>query len=93
MIPAGREAPPADAAVPEGPDVQESLGHAGPAPTYEDLLATSHDEDLFDYYSSAQLAYVDAASGKITPVGKPALYVAVRAVSYTHLLSSLVAHG
>ena len=78
MIPAGREAPPADAAVPEGPDVQESLGHAGPAPTYEDLLATSHDEDLFDYYSSAQLAYVDAASGKITPVGKPALYVAVR---------------
>jgi len=78
MIPAGRGAPPADEAVPQGPDVQESLGHAGPAPTYEDLLATPHEEDLFDYYSRAQLAYVDAASGKITPFGKPGIFTAVR---------------
>lgn len=77
-IPAGRGAPPADEAVPQGPHVQESLGHAGPAPTFEDLLSTPHDEDLFEYYSRAQLAYVDAASGKITPFGKPAIFTVVR---------------
>ena len=77
-VPAGRGAPPADEAMPQGPHVQESLGHAGPAPTFEDLLSTPHDEDLFEYYSRAQLAYVDAASGKITPFGKPAIFTVVR---------------
>lgn len=78
LIPAGRGAAPAEPATPNGPHVQESLGKAGPAPTYEDLLSTPHDEDLFDYYATAQLAYLDAASGKITPFGKPAIYTTVR---------------
>ena len=56
LVPSGRGAPPAEFAIPKGPHVQESLGHAGPAPTFEDLLATPHDEDLFDYYATAQLA-------------------------------------
>ncbi len=77
IIPADRGSPPADADLPLGPHVQESLGHAGPAPTYEDLLATPHDEDLFDYYSRAQLAYLDTSSGKISPLGKPAIFTAV----------------
>jgi len=54
--------------------VQESLGNAGPAPTYEDLLASPYDEDLFDYYAKSQLAIVDLATGKATEVGKPALF-------------------
>jgi hypothetical protein len=59
LVPGGRSAVPAEAEIPKGPHVQESLGHAGPAPTFEDLLATPHDEDLFDYYATAQPAYVD----------------------------------
>src|SRR5581483_5217753 len=51
QIPARRGAPPAEPKLPSGPHVQESLGHGGPAPTYEDLLSTPHDEDLFDYYA------------------------------------------
>jgi dipeptidyl aminopeptidase/acylaminoacyl peptidase len=78
LVPATRGAPPAEGAVPEGPHVQESLGHAGPAPTFEDLLATPHDEDLFDYYATAQLAYVDAAGSTVTPVGKPGIYTTVQ---------------
>lgn len=78
LIPAGRGAPPVEPTIPRGPHVQESLGHAGPAPTYEDLLSTPHDEDLFDYYATAQLAYLDAASGKLTPLGKPGIYMTVR---------------
>jgi dipeptidyl aminopeptidase/acylaminoacyl peptidase len=78
LIPAGRGPAPAEVRVPKGPHVQESLGNAGPAPTYEDLLSTPHDEDLFDYYAMSQLAFLDCATEKITPIGKPAIYAVVR---------------
>jgi dipeptidyl aminopeptidase/acylaminoacyl peptidase len=87
LIPAGRRPAPAEVAVPKGPHVQESLGSAGPAPTYEDLLSTPYDEDLFDYYATSQLARLDAANGKVTPIGKPAVYVLVRpSPDLNHLL-------
>jgi dipeptidyl aminopeptidase/acylaminoacyl peptidase len=78
LIPANRGPAPAEATIPTGPHTQESLGHAGPAPTFEDLLANAHDEDLFDYYATAQLAYLDSATGKSTPLGKPGIYAIVR---------------
>ncbi len=78
LVPAGRGSPPAETWVPKGPHVQESLGHSGPAPTYEDLLSTPHDEDLFDYYATAQLAYLDTSSGKLTPLGSPGIFTAMR---------------
>ena len=78
VVPAGRGAPPVEMTIPKGPHVQESLGHAGPAPTFEDLLSTPHDEDLFDYYATAQPEYLDAASGKVTPFGKPGIYLTMR---------------
>ncbi|HKD10312.1 MAG TPA: prolyl oligopeptidase family serine peptidase [Bryobacteraceae bacterium] len=78
LIPAKRGAAPAESAIPRGPHAQESLGHAGPAPTYEDLLSTPHDEDLFDYYATSQLAYIDTPSGSARPFGKPAIFTMVR---------------
>ena len=72
-VPSGRGPVPAEPAVPVGPSVQESLGKAGPVPTYEDMLKSPHDEDLFEYYATAQLAKVDAASAAVTPLGKPGL--------------------
>ncbi len=75
LIPAHRGKAPAEEAVPLGPNVQENEGgKPAPAATYEDMLKNPHDEDLFDYYATAQLAYVDVATGKITPVGSPAIY-------------------
>jgi dipeptidyl aminopeptidase/acylaminoacyl peptidase len=59
--------------IPTGPHVQESLGGGAPAPTLEDMLASPHDEDLFVYYATSQLAIVDIDSGKVTPVGKPGI--------------------
>jgi dipeptidyl aminopeptidase/acylaminoacyl peptidase len=59
--------------VPTGPHVQESLGGGAPAPTLEDMLASPHDEDLFVYYATSQLALVDVDTGKVTPVGKPGI--------------------
>jgi dipeptidyl aminopeptidase/acylaminoacyl peptidase len=75
---ADRGSVPVEPVIPIGPHVRESSGNAGPAPTFEDLLATPHDEDLFDYYATSQLVYLDAASGKATPLGKPAIYTSVR---------------
>jgi dipeptidyl aminopeptidase/acylaminoacyl peptidase len=78
LVPAGRGAAPAELTIPKGPHVQESLGHAGPAPTLEDLLSTPHDEELFDYYATAQLAYLDSASGKTSSFGATGIYTIVR---------------
>jgi dipeptidyl aminopeptidase/acylaminoacyl peptidase len=87
LIPAGRGMPPAEATVPKGPHAQESLGNSGPAPTYEDLLSNPHDEELFDYYATAQLAYVDSSSGKTTSLAKPGIYTTVRpSPDQNHLL-------
>lgn len=44
--------------VPPGPVVQENIGRRAAARTYEDLLRDAHDEALFDYYATSQLAAV-----------------------------------
>ncbi len=74
LVPSGRGAPPPAPRVPIGPHVQESAGRAGPVRTYEDMLENPHDEDLFDYYATSQLALVDPATGKTTLIGKPAIF-------------------
>src|ERR1035438_6684662 len=73
-VPANRGAVPVEPAIPAGPHIQESLGRTGPIRTYEDMLQNSHDEDLFDYYATAQLAWVDSMTAHVTPFGKPAIY-------------------
>jgi dipeptidyl aminopeptidase/acylaminoacyl peptidase len=65
---------PATPAVPPGPNVQEHRGTTAPVRTYQDLLTSAHDEALFDYYATSQLALVDAATGQRTPVGSPAIF-------------------
>ncbi|MCX6592865.1 MAG: prolyl oligopeptidase family serine peptidase [Acidobacteria bacterium] len=73
-VPAGRGKAPVAPATPLGPKIQESTGKAGPTRTYQDMLTSSYDEQLFDFYATAQLALVDVATGKVTPVGKPGIY-------------------
>ena len=69
-----RGAAPATPAVPPGPNIQENRGGIAPVRTYQDLLASAHDEALFDYYATSQLAFVDATSGQRTAVGRPAVF-------------------
>jgi dipeptidyl aminopeptidase/acylaminoacyl peptidase len=73
-VPARRGLPPKPSPVPEGPNVQENAGKAAPVSTYEDLLKSAHDDALFEYYFSSQLALVNAGTGVQTPVGKPAVF-------------------
>jgi len=74
LIPGDRGPAPVAPQTPTGPTTQETRGRAAPAPTYEDLLKNANDERLFDYYFTAQLALVDAATGARTPVGAPAIF-------------------
>jgi dipeptidyl aminopeptidase/acylaminoacyl peptidase len=75
-VPADRATthPPGEPKIPAGPHIEESAGRKTAVATFEDLLMSAHDEDVFDYYARSQLATVDLASGKVTPIGKPALY-------------------
>ena len=73
FVPVGRAAAPAEPSVPRGPNIQENAGKPGPVRTYEDMLTNAHDEDLFDYYFTDQLGFVDAATGRLTPIGRPGM--------------------
>jgi dipeptidyl aminopeptidase/acylaminoacyl peptidase len=75
VVPAGTGPAPAGSMAADGPSIQETMGQTGESSTYEtrDTLNGKHDEDLFDYYASSQLAFVDAGSGAITPLGEPAI--------------------
>lgn len=77
-VPSDRGAPPPAPLVPEGPRVRESAGGTATS-TYEarDLLASAHDEALFEHYATSQLALVDAASGRIARIGAPGILAGV----------------
>ncbi|HYE45843.1 MAG TPA: prolyl oligopeptidase family serine peptidase [Caulobacter sp.] len=78
IVPPGRGLPPATPTTPTGPLVQESSGRAAPVRTAQDLLASPHDEILFEHYFTSQLARIDLASGAVKPVGRPGLYSGVQ---------------
>lgn len=74
LVPAGRGPAPLAPTVPSGPNIQESIGKAAPAPTFEDLLKTAHDEALFEYYFTSQLAAINVASARKALIGRPAIF-------------------
>jgi len=93
LVPGGMGPPPPEPVVPAGPSIQESAGEKGQSSTYEnrDTLTNRHDEDLFDYYAAAQLAFVDAATLAVTPAGKPGNYESVDAApDGRHILVSAI---
>jgi dipeptidyl aminopeptidase/acylaminoacyl peptidase len=77
LVPPARGAAPATPAIPSEPNMQESSGRPGPVRTYEDLLKSQHDENLFEYYATSQLALVDVSSGKTTPFGQASIFQSV----------------
>lgn len=63
---------PAKPITPKGPTVQQNIGKAAPGRTYQDLIKTPYDEQLFEFMSMAQM--VINRGGVETPIGKPAIY-------------------
>jgi dipeptidyl aminopeptidase/acylaminoacyl peptidase len=60
---------------PKGPTIQQSLGKSAPSRTYQDLIKTPYDEQLFEFMATAQL--VVNKNGIETKIGTPAIYVNV----------------
>jgi dipeptidyl aminopeptidase/acylaminoacyl peptidase len=73
LVPSGRGPAPAEPIVPSRPNIQENYGKAAPAPTFEDLIKTNHDETLFEYYFTSQLATIDSGTGRKTLIGRPGI--------------------
>src|SRR6266581_2758344 len=77
LVPAGRGPAPSEPSVPMGPNIIENYGKAAPAATYEDMIKTAHDEALFEYYFTSQLAAINVTSAGKTPIGRPAIFASV----------------
>ncbi len=73
-IPARGQAP-QPPAIPAGPAILEGAG-ASARSTYEsrNLLKTTHDDALFDYYATCELVVVNPDDGQMKTVGAPAVY-------------------
>ncbi len=79
LVPDNAGPPPPAPIVPAGPSIQETTGQKGESSTYEarDVLTSKHDEELFDYYATSQLAVIDVATNAVTRVGKPGIFTVV----------------
>jgi dipeptidyl aminopeptidase/acylaminoacyl peptidase len=73
QIPIGRGKPPKAPDAPTGPNIEETTGKAAQVATYQDLLKSPRDEELFRYYATSQLANVDTSTGAVTTIGEPGL--------------------
>ncbi|MBX9778911.1 MAG: prolyl oligopeptidase family serine peptidase [Chitinophagaceae bacterium] len=56
---------------PKGPTVQQNLGKAAPSPTFQDLIKSPYDEQVFEFFATAQL--IQNKNGVETVIGKPAI--------------------
>ncbi len=72
LIPSDRAEEPIADLRPVGPNIQESSGNKSPTRTYQDLLTNSHDEALFEYYATNQLAIINI-EGDVRLIGKPGI--------------------
>lgn len=68
-------AAPKKSITPKGPTIQENLGKAAPSATFQDLIKSPYDEDLFQFYGTSQL--VQNRNGVETKLGAPAIYLMV----------------
>jgi dipeptidyl aminopeptidase/acylaminoacyl peptidase len=68
-----RGEPPERPRVPGGPIIHENLGESTPARTYQDLLASPHDEALFDHYFSGQVVRVALDGAPDATIGEPGI--------------------
>jgi dipeptidyl aminopeptidase/acylaminoacyl peptidase len=90
LIPSDRGAAPQRPRAPIGPTIQEAGGRRAPVRTYQNLLKSPFDEQLLDYYFTAQLALIPL-DGERQLFGEPAIFNDIDpAPDGAHLLVSLV---
>jgi dipeptidyl aminopeptidase/acylaminoacyl peptidase len=75
LVPADRGAEPDRDPVPTGPVVRRTRPEPTRTPTYPFLLEDEHDETLFEYHTTAQLA--ELGSGAPRMLGEPRMYESI----------------
>lgn len=75
LVPAGAGAPPANPPVATSPMVAVSETKKQKLVTYASLLSSPTESAQLEYFTTGQLGLIDVASGKVQPVGKPAMIV------------------
>jgi dipeptidyl aminopeptidase/acylaminoacyl peptidase len=74
LVPSKRAAAPQyQNLVPNSPNIQETAGKSGAVQTFQDLLRSPNDENLFEYYATSQTAIV-GVDGKVKTIGDPAIF-------------------
>ena len=73
LLPDGRGGEPKPAPVATEPMVRVNEGAKLKTRTYPDLLETTHDKALVEYYSTGQLAVIDVKSRVATKIGAPGM--------------------
>jgi dipeptidyl aminopeptidase/acylaminoacyl peptidase len=73
QVPSGRGPAPVAPDAPTGPNIEETTGKIAQVATFQDLLKSPRDEELFRHYATSQLASVDASTGAVTAIGAPGL--------------------
>jgi dipeptidyl aminopeptidase/acylaminoacyl peptidase len=61
--------------MPKGPVTQENYGKASPRPTFQDLIKSPYDEQLFEFYATSQL--IKNTNGVETKIAQPAIYSSI----------------
>jgi dipeptidyl aminopeptidase/acylaminoacyl peptidase len=90
LVPADRGAAPEMPRAPVGPTIQEAAGRSAPVRTYQNLLTSPFDEELMDYYFTAQLAII-SLNGERQLFREPAIFADIDpAPDGAHLLISRV---
>jgi dipeptidyl aminopeptidase/acylaminoacyl peptidase len=73
QVPTRQGPAPAAPNAPAGPSIEETTGKVAQVPTFQDLLKSPRDEELFRYYATSQFASVDTTTGAVTNIGEPGL--------------------
>jgi len=74
-VPESRGEEPKAPLAPSGPSIQQSSGNTSPTRTYQDLLKTPHDEELFSYYATSEVLVLDLEGKTAHRFPEPAIYV------------------
>ena len=91
VIPSDRGAEPARSVTPAGPVIQEAAGRAAPNRTYQDLLATPADENLFEHYATSRIAIV-STDAPARLIGDAGIHIAAQPSPDGRYLLVLTAH-
>ncbi|MCD4782613.1 MAG: prolyl oligopeptidase family serine peptidase [Candidatus Eremiobacteraeota bacterium] len=75
IIPKTRGNAPKKSNIPSGPIIEDTSGKVSQMVTYQDLLETNYDNELFEYYCTSQIALLNIKTGEIKKIGKPGIFL------------------